>query len=681
MAKNIKRMLAMVLVMVMFASALPMQALAAETEHTTETSPEGLTTEVYTTRDEDGKETIVVKFTEGTYTDEDGNIVTLERTESVDNTHAKPITSGTETKEWTEEDTGDGEQPPVTVELVPGAPSIGVASDTVNSGDLPTSSEDKNYDYTSTTTVERTVEATTEKSEITVESTGSSVYTPIQTDRDMINVEENQLHTHPKTSYCQTSSPVRDVNSRPEDEQYDFLFIGQGQMSDFYVGTEYSDGTTAHSGALQFELLYDPTLEDGQYVKNPEDLFTAYCIDLTTGAKAGYWYKMDNLEDAGYYSDEAAAQIRSIVSTGYWGTNPGEDEANPATGSLEKLQQALKAAGNSGLTDEEIDQLTPGQALAATQAAIWSYANATTGGAVVDEERLIITGYKAPTVPTDDDFKKAMAVYEFLRNLDPSAETESTEIIDKESFIEEDSMSITVGSKIESAPANEDEDQDNDVYDVAVNFALVVSPTDDDDLVVQVVRIGADGETIVEAQGRIAGNADNDEGFNEVIFNEETGTYSLKNLQLAENSDFSFDLKLVGMQYLQEGVYIFNSEVRNGSSSQTFVAMAEGHKEVNVKQSFVISFDVDETTAVVEKHVWNSDPNPVVPEETPEEPEEDPPVIFRLDPETTEEIPEEPIPLAAPVITGDNSFLWIVVVMIALCGVIAINFSDKKRAA
>ena len=63
MAKNIRRILAMVLVMVMFASALPMQALAVEPEHTTETSPEGLNTDVYTTYDEDGNETLVVKFT------------------------------------------------------------------------------------------------------------------------------------------------------------------------------------------------------------------------------------------------------------------------------------------------------------------------------------------------------------------------------------------------------------------------------------------------------------------------------------------------------------------------------------------------------------------------------------------------------------------------------------------
>ena len=127
----------------------------------------------------------------------------------------------------------------------------------------------------------------------------------------------------------------------------------------------------------------------------------------------------------------------------------------------------------------------------------------------------------------------------------------------------------------------------------------------------------------MEAQGRIAGDSTNDEGFNEVVYDEATGTYSLKNLQLAENSDFSFDLKLVGTQYLEQGVYIFNSEVRNGQSSQTFVALAEGDKEVNVKQSFVISFDVEENNAVVEQHIWHSDSTPDAPPAEPEEPEEE----------------------------------------------------------
>ena len=214
MAKNIKRILATIMVMAMFASALPMQALAAEPEHSTEPSPEGLITDVYTTRDENGKETIVVKFTEGTYTDENGNEVALKRNETVDNSGADTITSGSETKEWTVDDNGDGEQPPVKVELKPGETTIGTADTKEVTGDKPTSSKDKNYDYTTTTTVDRTVEATTQKSEITVESTGSGEFTPIQTDRDMIYVEENQLHTHSNTSYKQTSNPTTAMQNK-----------------------------------------------------------------------------------------------------------------------------------------------------------------------------------------------------------------------------------------------------------------------------------------------------------------------------------------------------------------------------------------------------------------------------------------------------------------------------------
>ena len=57
MAKNIRRILAMVMVMAMFVTVLPMQTLAAETEHSTETSPEGLTTNVATTTDKELDET------------------------------------------------------------------------------------------------------------------------------------------------------------------------------------------------------------------------------------------------------------------------------------------------------------------------------------------------------------------------------------------------------------------------------------------------------------------------------------------------------------------------------------------------------------------------------------------------------------------------------------------------
>ena len=70
----------------------------------------------------------------------------------------------------------------------------------------------------------------------------------------------------------------------------------------------------------------------------------------------------------------------------------------------------------------------------------------------------------------------------------------------------------------------------------------------------------------------------------------------------------------------------------------------------------------------------------------PEEPEEDPvepvngdgPVPFRLGNNNTI-IVEEPVPLAAPVATGDNAVLWIAVIMMAMFAIVIINFPAKKR--
>ena len=45
----------------------------------------------------------------------------------------------------------------------------------------------------------------------------------------------------------------------------------------------------------------------------------------------------------------------------------------------------------------------------------------------------------------------------------------------------------------------------------------------------------------------------------------------------------------------------------------------------------------------------------------------------------TTDIPEEPVPLASPAVTGDNTGLWIVGFLMVAMGMVAINLFDKKR--
>ena len=239
-------------------------------------------------------------------------------------------------------------------------------------------------------------------------------------------------------------------------------------------------------------------------------------------------------------------------------------------------------------------------------------------------------------------------------------------------------INLVIGDKVEENENNKDSNQDNDVYHAELNFSLAFTPDpESDDLLVHITYV-ENGEPVTVTR-RLAG--ENTEGrTHDTITPDENGVYVLSGLHLAENTEMTFDLRLEGTQYLENGVYI--SQAHGGRrESQTLVGLANGSQTVTSTTSLSLTFEVDEKRNVVATRVWNPDEQP--PEEPidPPEEEEDPPVIYRLDPETEEEIPEEPVPLAAPVVTGSNSFLWGLVVMMAILGMAVINLTSKKNYA
>ena len=651
-----------------------------------------VSTTVETTDTEDGKTTVVVTVTsettgttaegvvvsgtqtreETTVTDEDGNAVT------------SWTESGSETKSWSEEDNGNAAgQVSVTVELKPGETTSNTGVTTEITGDVASGN------YTETTTTERVVEATATESEARVEVTGTSKMNPLMPDR---TIKDSNMDAEQLIERWTYSDGFNNYKATTAPEGYDYRFTGFGQMSNFYVGTE-----KAHSGALQFELQYDPDYDPASSdnkVVTPEEIYTAYCADINTDGKDNFWYRIDTLEDAGYYDEESAAHIRAIALNGYWGTsNTPDEDGNYQMGSLAKLKADMIAAVESGeltgITVEEINSITQGQAINATQSAIWMFANKTTDGDYVDPERLAIRG-NAKDTPTEQDIKNVEAIFAYLMALEPIERSEGMEVIDQDAFIRDDSMSITVGDKLSGYEENEDDNEDNDVYGVSLNFALVVTPSNEnDDLIVQVISgFDADGNPIIAAQGRIAGgNAEEDaaNGFHNVIFDAETGTYTLENLQLAENSDFNFDLKLVGTQYLEQGVYIFTSENRDGVTSQTFVSVLEGSKEVNVSKGFVIRFNVNEDNEVVAQRVWNNSFDPEL--DTPNNNElpggnnkwpNTPNNNVQNDGETVD-IEEEEVPLADVPNTGDTSFVFVIMAILSACGLAYLALTKKRE--
>ena len=497
----------------------------------------------------------------------------------------------------------------------------------------------------------------------------------------------------------------------------------------------------------------------------------AYCCDVQTGTAEGTWYNVSNLEDSEYYTPEAEDHIRNIVINGYWGTSDVQKEDGTyETGSLESIKAKLTAAiengeieryvdvpvrdtstdgagkiqvdenGNPIYHDEKMDLLailadmTEGEALLATQAAIWSFANGSQGA---------VSGIDGPVVMTPDwyrnhqlDYSKiekeplddaagarVAALYNWLMNLD--ATEESTVIINEDNFVKD--MSLTVGGKADGFAQNEDDNDDNDVYNTSLNFKLAFVPSaENDDLLVQVTYTDLDGveQTIVK---RLAGENSEGQSFEKIQPNED-GSYVIPGLKLSENEDFAFDLRLEGTQYLENGVYVY-APVGGRDVSQTFVGVAEGERNVDVSLGVTVSFDVDEDNHVRAKREWreegpdfgdddDDDDDDIIPgddddddddipkgddddddteigddddddteigdddvpqSEFPGDDDDDDTDNIPEDDVPLEELPEDDVPLAEVPKTGDASILWFVLSALSGAGLVGLNLTKKRE--
>ena len=452
-------------------------------------------------------------------------------------------------------------------------------------------------------------------------------------------------------------------------------------------------------------------------VDSEGNTITTYCADFTTPTVDTYGYNVENLEDATYYSDAEAEQIRSIALNGYWGTSS-------ETGSLETMKQQMLASGK--FTEEELASLNDGVALTATQMAIWSCSNKMSGLNFVNAH---YSNWGTGDVPTEkeDEVKLMFKLYEYLMALDPTAaeneegeKTTADTIINEDNFVKD--MSITVIEKAEEHANNEDDNKDNDAYVTDVSFSLVVTPSTEngDDLIVKV--IGTDGTLLASA--RIAGENKEGETY-DMLTPDAEGNYKFEGITIIEGEN-TFNISLEGVQNLKHGVYLYTSEVREGTSSQTLVGLAEGTRGVNVKMD--IKFDLNvEDEVVATEHVWHDEweRDPYDPEDEPEDPTPDPEpkdpkpepkkptpepkkpepkgkkysfkVKIETEPEEIVEIPDEDIPLvdipdeAIPLTdipdepipqTGDSMFWYITGTLAALAlSVLSLGKKGKKENA
>lgn len=766
MAKKLEKMLAILLALSMCMSLLSFQALAADGTETT-INPDGTTTVTTTTTTEttgdNGNVTVVVtieKDTDGTIQDSntvDG--VTVDKDELRTETTVKDengkqldyswVEEGTEIKEWTEADSGDSAgQPSVTVDLKPGKTTTGTAEESTTVTD--------ETGTTTTTTTDRTVTATTSEVKVTVNETSSDL-TPV-TSEDNADGSPKLDEYYDKTHYHydKTLAGKLTVDYENMPDEADYAFVGFAEYSHKYAtvlkvyyekdeegNIKYdengepmidhltrawnditltdSDGNTIKTLDYPFTTGTRPAMfwlknEDGEYV-------SAYCTDVVTGTEDGEWYSVSNLEDSNYYSKEDATHIRSVVSNGYWGSQEG-------TGSLTNVVSNLKAAIESGAIedkvvstekDEEgndveiylsdiIGNMTEGEALDATQAAIWSFANKE------ESDKIVFTGViEGKTRPTAESAARREAFYNWLLSLTPT-EAETVVINDK-NFV--DDFSLTVGNKIdETSVADSDGNvTTNGIYEAALNFKLAFTPSTEnkDDLLVHISYTDLNGNPVIVTK-RLAGAAAEGESFGSITPDSD-GNYTIEGLKLSENEEFTFDLKLEGTQYLEQGAY-FYAPVGGRDVSQSMVGLAEGTKTVDVSMSVTVSFDVDENNQICATRTWRDEgpdyygdddddddddivigdddddddddgtelgdddvPLTELPEgDVPQSDihEENVPLADAEQEEIVDMIDEE-VPLAEVPATGDSSALWLMLTALSGSGLVGLKLFEKKR--
>ena len=555
-----------------------------------------------------------------------------------------------------------------------------------------------NYDNTYTEVMEQgSITATTEKVEFTQDTSDMDLeYTHgtvkpdgnnnlIDYGSDLMTQEEidaaaKEGYTHMyvgsdvfsqyASAFVRTSTKPSYPGEPPVFEKDGVKYYVHDQHYRFENGGFYGDGYYLDGEFISTEEMkeMDPNAEKNAYARwghvqrfvfvdmETGEMFTTYCADHQTPAKDGYNYIVKNVEDADYYTDENAAKIRAIALSGYWGTESGQ-------GSLDAMKQLLKDSGQ--FSQAELDALTDGIAMTATQYAIWNFSNEADGVELVnayfmdnneDDPRQLADGEK-------DSVDLLFKVYHYLIGLEgkEAAGTTADTMINKDNFLE--NLNVTVIGKADHEN-NNDNDKTNDAYTTNISFALKVTPSgkNGEEMVVELIGNG------VNVKGRISGTPQEGEV---PLTVDDNGNYTFENIVITEG-DQTFSINLSGVQYLDEGVYLYTSEVINGESSQTMVGIASGERSYHVSMDIDFSLSVEDEVVATE-HVWRTEWT---------DPGEG--GTFRIrhrDPgdDDLTEIPDEEVPLADAPKTGDGSVILAAISALSGIGYAGLNFTGKKK--
>ena len=378
----------------------------------------------------------------------------------------------------------------------------------------------------------------------------------------------------------------RDMNNVTHYAQAgEFDLVGYGMYSDLLVWRDKANGDDMYGDVRQY-ILHDSEGND----------FYTYCVEMGQGLNWGSDYVVENLDEVDYFKggQEAKDHIRTIVLNGFWGSSDtvynedGSVKTEAEKGSMDAVKAMLK---ENNWTDAEIASLTPGQAMAATQAAIWYYGN-DGGQKLHDLDHIIRRSYNAGWVGENEvDNTNVVKMFNTLIGLDTTVapEEKETNLID----LEDITATITAKEKVENGTEDIDNDgKVDDKYNTDVSFTLAVIPGDNDSL--NVVVVDNHGTVLESKDLRTFGSTGD---YVKTTDGNGNTTYTMKNIQLTEG--VTINLSIDGTQHLKNGVYVYRSENFDTSNvdaphSQTMVGIAEGKRDVSLDMN--LTFSVDDPT-------------------------------------------------------------------------------------
>lgn len=374
-----------------------------------------------------------------------------------------------------------------------------------------------------------------------------------------------------------------------------------------YILKEYNASLEQHfqwlgeyglESAIRIKADDVDTWQPHQFVLQGADgqKYYVYCSDFEVSPAAGAPYNMQRLEDADFIEHED--KLRAIALNGYWGVaNTGSDPSTPSTGSLDAFRQMLVEANI--VTLEQSAQITDGMALAATQAAIWYYANS--GSTRLSPDDVVGKYYQGGSLfSVTEAGKKEIVnrIYQYLIGMDGQKADAGNTLLTKDDFAKE--IRLTVHEK----------ETGTEKYNTDIGVTMTIIPDNTTSSLVVYVMAGAEQVAAFRLCGDASG--DDQKQIGKAVYNGD-GSYTLKGVKLA--SGISVTLNLTGTQNLQNGVYLFHCDVSDifPNGSQTFIGAGSASQAVDLSIHFgftvadpVVTFVSSDTHVEMEEICWSA---------------------------------------------------------------------------